>query len=69
MFINYERVKMFYVKQEENKMIINVLENIKKEVKEQLWADEKGFSINHAEILCEWLKEIFCMEVDELFLN
>ena len=50
-------------------MIINVLENIKKEVKEQLWADEKGFGINHAEILCEWLKESFCMEVDELFLN
>ena len=50
-------------------MIINVSPEIRKEVTEQLWADQAHLGINHEEIIYEWLKETFGMETEELYLE
>lgn len=50
-------------------MNIYIAQEIREEVKEQLWADQfiKGF--NREAILVEWLREEFGMEQDGLYVS
>ena len=50
-------------------MNIHVPPEIKKEVKEQIWADQQMLGINYSELVFSWLLETMGMEKEELYLE
>ena len=49
-------------------MEISVSPEIKNEVIQQCWADERGYGINHEALVHEWLLEELSFETERLVL-